>query len=189
MRSSADEDVFPPGATHSATSAPESTEQRTGLARQHRLRTVRPHPGRGPARLDRYTEADDVIGEYVATIRRTSRDVLTLGGEPLPITWIPEARVFARWYYAEDDSTLLSALEAALDSDDWEDVLDIELGGRYVLTDAAYSGTRIADHTGSPTEIPELIRVELPSGRYRVQSLIIDPDPETQWMLERLLPE
>ncbi|MFI6448902.1 hypothetical protein [Kitasatospora sp. NPDC050543] len=58
-----------------------------------------------------------------------------------------------------------------------------------MLTDASYSGDRIASYCGSLTERPELLRLELPSRRYRVQSLIIDPDAETQFMLERLLPE
>ncbi|WP_380286516.1 Imm21 family immunity protein [Kitasatospora purpeofusca] len=133
------------------------------------------------------TEVDDVIGEYVAAVRHSGRDVLALGGEPLPVTWIPGARVFARSYYAEDDSALLSALEAVVDSDGWEDVLDVELGGRYVLTDASYSGARIADHIGNPGRVRELVRVDLPFGRYRVQSLIVGPVSENRWMLERLL--
>ncbi|MFD5322889.1 hypothetical protein [Streptomyces sp. NPDC127092] len=33
------------------------------------------------------------------------------------------------------------------------------------------------------------LRVELAPRRYRVQSLFLEPDPDTQFMLERLLPE
>ncbi|MFD4321445.1 hypothetical protein [Streptomyces sp. NPDC058548] len=71
----------------------------------------------------------------------------------------------------------------------WKDVLSLELGGRYVLADAAYEADRILGSLRDAHRPAEALRVELPPGRYRVQSLIIDPDPDTQFMLERLLPE
>ncbi|MFC9700328.1 TerD family protein [Streptomyces sp. NPDC056943] len=53
-----------------------------------------------------------------------------------------EPLTFARWCYADDDTSLLPAVHAAMTTD----------------------------------------------GRYRIQSLIIDPDSKTQFMLDRLLP-
>ncbi|MER8042906.1 Imm21 family immunity protein [Streptomyces sp. NPDC094032] len=135
------------------------------------------------------TEADDVIGAYVSGFRLAGRDVLTLGAEPLAVAWLGEHLTFARWCYAEDDAGLLPAVRAAMADDGWEDVLRVELGGRYVLTDAFYEGDRILGCLGDGRERVEAVRVELPVRRYRVQSLVVEPDPDTQFMLERLLPE
>ncbi|KOG06828.1 hypothetical protein ADK34_41485 [Streptomyces viridochromogenes] len=135
------------------------------------------------------TEADAVIDEYVSVLRLAGRDVLTLGAEPLPVTWLAEPLAFARWCHADDDTGLLSAVRAAMPADGWEDVVSVELGGRYVLADAAYEAERIVDSLRSTQQPVEALRVELPPRRYHVQSLTIDPDPETRFMLDRLLPE
>ncbi|MEU8761065.1 Imm21 family immunity protein [Streptomyces sp. NPDC048659] len=126
------------------------------------------------------TEADQVIGAYVSGFRLAGRDVLTLGGEPLPVAWLAEELTFARWCYADDDTGLVRAVRGAAAAGGWEDGLSLELGGRYVLTDASYEADRML---GS-----EVLRVELDPGRYRVQSLVVEPDPDTQFMLERLVP-
>ncbi|MFV2117068.1 Imm21 family immunity protein [Streptomyces sp. Act-28] len=130
-----------------------------------------------------------MIDEYVSALRMAGRDILTLGAEPLSVTWLTEPLTFARWCYADDDAGLLSAVHAARSADGWKDVLTLELGGRYVLADAAYEADRILDSLQDAQQPAEALRVELSPGRYRVQSLIVDPDPKTQFMLERLLPE
>ncbi|WP_306326198.1 Imm21 family immunity protein [Streptomyces venezuelae] len=135
------------------------------------------------------TEADEVIDEYVSALRMAGRDILTLGAEPLPVTWLAEPLAFARWCYADDDTGLLSAVHAAGSADGWKDVLTLELAGHYILADAAYEADRILDSLRQAQRPAEALRVELSPGRYRVQSLIVDPDPKTQYMLERLLPE
>ncbi|MGA5870693.1 Imm21 family immunity protein [Streptomyces cinereoruber] len=135
------------------------------------------------------SEADDVIDEYVSALWPAGHRVLTLGAEPLPITWLAEYLTFARWCCADDDTGLLPAVRDASVSDGWEDVLSLELGGRYVLADAAYEADRILDSLRGARQPAEALRVEVPPGRYRVQSLVVDPDPNTQFMLERLLPE
>ncbi|MEV4949271.1 Imm21 family immunity protein [Streptomyces sp. NPDC053755] len=134
-------------------------------------------------------EADDVIDEYVSALRIAGRDILTLGAEPLSVTWLAEPLTFARWCHADDDTGLLSAVRAATTADGWKDVLSLELAGRYVLADAAYEAGRILGSLKDARQRAEALRVELSPGRYRVQSLIIDPDPRTRFMLERLLPE
>ncbi|MFD8639530.1 Imm21 family immunity protein [Streptomyces zaomyceticus] len=135
------------------------------------------------------TEADEVIDAYVAALRPAGRDVLTLGAEPLSVTWIAEALTFARWCHADDDTGLIPAVLAAGSADGWKDVLSLELGGRYVLADAAYEADRILASLRDAHRPAEALRVELPAGRYRVQSLTVDPDPNTRFMLDRLLPE
>ena len=67
-----------------------------------------------------------------------------------------------------------------------EDVVAVGLGGRYVLTDAGYDGERI--HGLSHADPPELLRVTIPAGRYLLQSLPVQPDPGSEYYLERLLP-
>ncbi|MGC9382825.1 Imm21 family immunity protein [Streptomyces sp. MH13] len=135
------------------------------------------------------TEAEEVIDEYVSALRMAGRDILTLGAEPLSVTWLAEPLTFARWCYTDDDTGLLSAVHAAGSADGWKDVLTLELGGRYVLADAAYEAERILDSLQDAQQPAEALRVELSPGRYRVPSLIVDPGPKTQFMLERLLPE
>lgn len=139
------------------------------------------------------TEPDEVMAAYVSAVRVAGRDVLTLGGEPLPVAWLAESLTFARWYAADDDTGLLPAVEEAKSADGWEDVLQVDLGGRYVLTDAADDGDRILGHLRDARGVrqpqgPEVLRVEVPSGRYLVQSLLVEPDPDTRFMLERLSP-
>ncbi|MFF0476443.1 Imm21 family immunity protein [Streptomyces sp. NPDC004284] len=135
------------------------------------------------------SETDDVIDEYVSALRLANHDILTLGAESLSVTWLAEHLTFARWCYADDDTGLLPAVHAAGSADGWKDVLSLELGGRYVLTDAVYEAGRILDSLRDTQRPAEALRVELPPGRYRVQSLVVDPDPNTQFMLDRLLPE
>ncbi|WP_195911341.1 Imm21 family immunity protein [Streptomyces kaniharaensis] len=110
-------------------------------------------------------------------------DVLTLGGEPLAVTWLPDHLVFARWCHADDDTGLAAAVAQAIVCDEgWEDALTVDLCcGRYLLTDASYEGERI---TGSGEYLP----VELTPGRYRAQSMTVEPDENTAFLLVRLLP-
>ncbi|MFF4171100.1 hypothetical protein [Streptomyces sp. NPDC001744] len=73
--------------------------------------------------------AEGVIDEYVSSFRPAGRDVLTLGAEPLSVTWLAEPLTFARWYEADDDTGLLPAVHAAMAADGREDALSSELGG------------------------------------------------------------
>ncbi|MFC8454023.1 Imm21 family immunity protein [Kitasatospora sp. NPDC057223] len=131
-------------------------------------------------------EVYDACGEYATALRFEGHDVVILGGEPLPVTWIAYALVFARRSSADDDRSLLPGVDTALASGAWEDVVTVELGGRYVLTDAGYDGGHIRGLDYA--DPPELVRVTIPAGRYLLQSLLIQPDPESEYYLERLLP-
>ncbi|CAL9417055.1 Imm21 family immunity protein [Streptomyces sp. enrichment culture] len=135
------------------------------------------------------SEADEVIDEYVSAIRVAGHDVLTLGAEPLPVTWLAAPLIFARPYGTDDDAELLTAVRAAVAADDWEDVTSVELGGRYVLTDAAYDGRRVLRSLREAPRQPEALRVALPPRRYRVRSPALGPDRSAPFLLSRLLPE
>ncbi|WP_435057211.1 hypothetical protein [Streptomyces sp. bgisy060] len=60
---------------------------------------------------------------------------------------------------------------------------------RYLRADAAYEADRTLDSPRDARRSAEALRVKLPPGRYRVQSLAIEPAPDTRFMLDRLLPE
>ncbi|MFJ8039484.1 Imm21 family immunity protein [Kitasatospora sp. NPDC096147] len=129
-------------------------------------------------------EAYDAAGEYAASVRLDDHDVVVLGGEPLPVTWIADHLVFARWIAADDDRSLLPTVERALATGVWEDAVTLRLGGRYVLTDAGYDGEHILGLDRA--DPPELLRLTVPAGRYLLRSLVVDPDAE--YYLEHLLP-
>lgn len=125
-------------------------------------------------------EAGDVSGEYVGRVVLPGHgDVLILGGEPLPVTYLDRPMTFVRWYAAEDDGGLERAVDQVMSSDAWEDVFELSLGGSYRLLDCLVSGDETAE--------ADTIRVTVPQGRYLVQSLLIEPSSDAQFMLERLV--
>ncbi|UQA35621.1 MULTISPECIES: Imm21 family immunity protein [unclassified Streptomyces] len=126
------------------------------------------------------TEADAVAADSVGMVSLTGHgDVLTLGGEPLPVAYLQNVRTFVRWVAADDDHGLEEAVEAAGGSSDWQDLFEIALDGRYTLLDSAMSGSEVEDS--------EIIRIDLPKGNYLVQSLTVSPDDESEFQLERLV--
>ncbi|WP_411080029.1 Imm21 family immunity protein [Streptomyces sp. cmx-18-6] len=95
------------------------------------------------------------------------------------MTYLDRTMTFIRWCAADTDTGLEGAVERSMASDEWQDIFDIALGGRYFLLDSAMRG----DETGEADVIP----VDVPPGQYRVQSLLIDPSEDASFMLERLL--
>ncbi|MFG2908825.1 Imm21 family immunity protein [Kitasatospora sp. NPDC048286] len=109
-------------------------------------------------------------------------DVLVLGGEPLPVGWLAEERVFVRPLFAECSDAVRPLVREALRSGIWEDGPVLELAaGRYLLVDVFQDGT-------DALESGEYLTVEVPSGRYLVQSLRAEPERWQEFLLERLLP-
>ncbi|MBO1414023.1 Imm21 family immunity protein [Streptomyces sp. FH025] len=125
---------------------------------------------------------EEYIGEYATAFPVDGHgDVLVLAGEPLPIGWLAEERVFVRPVHCECSDEVRPLVREALRSGVWADGPTVELpAGRYLLTDAAYDGEDIRERG-------EYLSVELPPGRYLVQSLV-DDSPEAPFHLERLLP-
>ncbi|MEV7770617.1 Imm21 family immunity protein [Kitasatospora sp. NPDC086791] len=109
-------------------------------------------------------------------------DVLVLGGEPLPVGWLAEERVFVRPLDVECSDAVRPLVREALRSGIWEDGPVLELtAGRYLLTDVFSDG---ADALASG----EYLTVEVPPGRYLVQSLKAGAGQWPEFYLERLLP-
>ncbi|MFE1905994.1 Imm21 family immunity protein [Streptomyces gardneri] len=106
-------------------------------------------------------------------------EVLTLGGDPAPVAYLPDVMTFVRWVAADDEEGLERAVEAAAGSAEWKDLFEIALGGRYTLLDSAASGSEV--------EESEVLHIDVPEGRYRVQSLLITPSDEAEFQLDRLV--
>ncbi|WP_405677033.1 immunity 21 family protein [Streptomyces sp. NBC_01511] len=98
-------------------------------------------------------------------------------GSRRAVTYLDRTTTFIRWHAADDDTGLAGAVERGVASDAWQDVFDITLGGRYVLLDSAARG----DEAGGA----DVIRVDVPRGRYRVPSPVISPSENASFMVER----
>lgn len=79
-------------------------------------------------------------------------------------------------------------MESAANGPGWEGVRTVELGGRYLLVDAAYEGERLVDLLADPGPTPELLPIDVPPGRCTLQSLTLEIGPGTTFVLDRLLP-
>ncbi|KJS62160.1 Imm21 family immunity protein [Streptomyces rubellomurinus] len=128
-------------------------------------------------------EADVFEGGYAAVHRVAGHgDLLVLGAEPLPVRWLAQERIFVRPVDLDLDDDLRPPVAEALRAGVWEDGPVAELtAGRYLLIDTVGGGAEAI-------ELGEYLTVDLPPGRYRVQSLLITPDRPAPCYLERLVP-
>ncbi|MFV5998777.1 Imm21 family immunity protein [Streptomyces sp. NPDC056231] len=125
------------------------------------------------------TEADVVSPAHVGKVVLPDHgEVLTLGGQGLPVAYLDGTMTFVRWVSCDDDAGLEDAVEQAMSSDGWQDVFEIALGGHYVLLDSGVRGAEVGED--------DAIQVNVPHGRYRVQSLLIYPSMG-EFFLERLI--
>ncbi|MFF5447182.1 Imm21 family immunity protein [Streptomyces sp. NPDC012888] len=124
------------------------------------------------------TEALDTVSEHVGKIRLPDHgEVLTLGGEALPVAYFPQTMTFVRTIGHDDESGLHDAVERSEGAAGWRDDVEICLGGCYFLIDSMAPGAEAGEEYS--------IRVDVPPGRYRVQSLFIAP-PMGEFYLHRL---
>ncbi|MFB7734852.1 Imm21 family immunity protein [Streptomyces sp. NPDC056112] len=125
------------------------------------------------------TEADVVSPAHVGKVVLSDHgEVLTLGGQGLPVAYLDRAMTFVRWVGCDDDAGLEDAVEQVMNSDEWQDAFEITLGGQYVLLDSGVRGAEVGED--------DAIQVNVPYGRYRVQSLLIYPSMG-EFFLERLI--
>ncbi|MFI8323838.1 Imm21 family immunity protein [Streptomyces sp. NPDC085529] len=126
------------------------------------------------------TEAEAVAAEQTGRVGLPDHgDVLTFGGEPLPVAYLPQVVTFVRWVAAENDESLESAVHDA-QSSEWQDLFDVSLEGPYTLMDSGVPGDDVSEE--------DVIRLEVAKGTYRVQSLTVLPDDESVFQLDRLVP-
>ncbi len=124
------------------------------------------------------TEALDVMSEYVGRILLPDHgEVLTIGGEALPVAYLCQTMAFVQTIGHDDDTGLHDVVERSMGAAGWQDAVEISLGGRYFLIDSMTPGAEAGEEYS--------IQVDIPHGRYQVQSLFIDP-PMGEFYLHRL---
>ncbi|MDX6758616.1 MULTISPECIES: Imm21 family immunity protein [Streptomyces] len=113
------------------------------------------------------SEADEVFQAYVSKVTLPDGgEVLTIGGEALPVAYFPESMTFVQSVCADEGVDLHEEVERAVEAQGWQDAVEIALGGRYFLIDSGVPG--------AGTEEEYMIQVDIPHGRYQVQTLSID---------------
>jgi len=151
--------------------------------------------GHGESASD-YARACSIDG-YLGTLEVGSGRALILGAEPMRTCFVPnpDGGVLVRWMYAENEDSVRRALEAVPESAWGPTPHWIEVGQEGILVfDSAYPGDDL------PTPTPEegqdenekealLIRIELPSGTYLVDTADYEPDGATRLILHRLRAE
>ncbi|MFK0258143.1 Imm21 family immunity protein [Streptomyces sp. NPDC090445] len=124
------------------------------------------------------TEAHTELEEYINKILLPGDgEVLTIGGEALPVTCLPGSLTFVQNVGSDESVDLHREVERAMAAPGWQDAVEIVLGGQYALIDAMVPG--------ADTEDDYMLRIDIPHGRYRVQSVYIER-PLGEFHLHRL---
>ncbi|MEV4193996.1 Imm21 family immunity protein [Streptomyces toxytricini] len=124
------------------------------------------------------TEADEVFAAAVGKIALPGRgEVLTIGGEALPVAYLPRSMTFVQNAGSDEGVDVPAEVERAMGARGWQDAVEIALGGRYFLIDSGVPG--------ADTEEEDRILVDVPHGRYQVQSLFLGL-PLGEFRLHRL---
>jgi hypothetical protein len=93
---------------------------------------------------------------------------LVLGDEPLDSAFLPDQRCIIRWWCANSETHLLAMIDAQLSTAHWVSALEWEVpAGGLVMIDAAY---QIRDYAPGGCAERAPVRIDLPPGRYRVQT-------------------
>jgi hypothetical protein len=130
-------------------------------------------PATFPADLGDYGRAcavEDEVG--VIAVGDPAVPALVFGEDPSNTTYLPDRRIFLRWYAADSEQDILAGLDAALATSEWEEGPVWVVNGPAVLFDSAYAGSRI--------EPRNRLRIDLESGRYRTRIAYLDIDDSTQ---------
>jgi hypothetical protein len=132
-----------------------------------------------PGDYARACAVDDEVG--VIPVGDPPVQALVLGEDPSNTTFLPERRMFVRWYAAESERAILDGLDAALATSDWADGPLWTVDGPAVLFDSAYPGPRIDPRNR--------LRIDLDPGRYRTRIAYVDIDEQTQVVAVHVRPE
>ncbi|MFD7627000.1 Imm21 family immunity protein [Streptomyces sp. NPDC059851] len=124
------------------------------------------------------TEAHTELEAYINKILLPGHgEVLTIGGEALPVAYLPESMTFVQNVGSDESIDLHGEVERAMTAPGWQDAVEIVLGGQYALIDALVPG--------ADTEEEYMLRLDVPHGRYRVQSSYLE-HPLGEFYLHRL---
>ncbi|WP_028662150.1 Imm21 family immunity protein [Saccharomonospora iraqiensis] len=103
------------------------------------------------------------IYDYVGVIEVGGKPALVLAGEPAATTFLPEARMFVRAVAGDaEDDEFVALVPSVVAEARWESGAEILVQEPLVVFDSAYQFARLKED--------EFIRVDIPSGRYRVRA-------------------
>jgi hypothetical protein len=133
-----------------------------------------------------YDKACDVADDYIGLIEINTGKGLVLGDEPLLTAWYPDknskrAGAFIRWMHADDEQSVLRALDQALSAHDIWQTEDFTFPvGNHPL---CLFGATFA---GSELEPDDCLTIELDAGIYSIATAIYKPDTRTAVVLHHL---
>lgn len=119
------------------------------------------------------------VDDYVGLIQVGGTEALVLGDEPLRTTWLPDRAggVIARWVFAPDEESAVAAITDLPPGVTWSSSLEWEVAvSPVVLLDSAEKGTGLGTR----------LSMQLPPGRYRVETTRYSAAAETQLLLHRV---
>lgn len=124
-----------------------------------------------------------------------SAEALVLGDEPAGTSYLPAWRTFLQWLYADSGTDVPTILKTAFDGACWEAGPMFTVVGPLVLFDSALPGQHVViENVDRPDVEPtnyerteDALRIEIPVGRYRIESAEIQPDTSTCFRLLRFV--
>lgn len=128
-----------------------------------------------------YDRACEVVDGVAVLMLAGGDQALVFGDEPMSTTVLSEHAVIARWCYAETEEGVADLITGSLTAAQWTEGPEMRTTGSLVIFDSAYLGTEVGTLT-------EGLVLDLDTGRYRVESTVIEPDSKTRFLLDRLVP-
>ncbi|MFF0243387.1 Imm21 family immunity protein [Streptosporangium sandarakinum] len=169
------------------------------MQREERGALVWAESAGGPLALVERQALDDWTGyegDYERACAVETVDVIPFGGgaralilweEPAATAFLPEVRTFVQWLYADPGTDAARAVRDTAGVA-WEAGPVFETAGPLVLLDAAIPGADIEiDRPAHGDSGAEAISVDLPPGRYHVESGDVKPDERSCFRLYRLV--
>lgn len=124
------------------------------------------------------------IADFVGAIKVGPGSGVILGEEPLSTTWWQSPHLLnsflVRWVCAENEERVRAAL-SSLPRDIRCEATEVKLeafNGELILFDSACCGTDIDDY----------LTIEIPRGRYAIETLHFEPNHELSLILHRFVP-
>jgi len=125
------------------------------------------------------------ITDYVGVVQVGPGFGVVLGEEPFSTTWWQSEGLLSsflvRWVYAEDEAQVHDALSSIRVANHWEatDVAIEVVTSRLVLFDSSCPGIDTGSH----------LTLEIPPGRYSIETLHYNSNDETSLILHRFVPQ
>ncbi|WP_255951162.1 Imm21 family immunity protein [Streptomyces odontomachi] len=114
-------------------------------------------------------EVEDCVG--LIELDQGRGEAIVIGGDPLPAAYMREFPAIVQWVQAPSEAALFSGLRNLWgEIQGWSPGPEVDIDGPLFMMDAALPGVESGE---------EYARVDLPAGRYRIDTVEIDFDNET----------